>query len=389
MLRSARIWFKDRCAGLLEETAGGGTRFSYDADWQEEIACCFPTARREHRWERGLHPFFEHLGPEGWLREQQARTAHLAQEDDFGLLLAYGSDCIGAVGVTPPEGLLQQPAEIAEAAINPGRTLSGIQKKLLVTRAQNGAFDPAGANGPAPYIAKFNSPAHPDLVRNENLSLRWARAVLGESEVTEFRLGHVSRIDEPALILTRFDRTTRGDKLRLEDFAQILCKPRGRDYAGKYDASYEEVAQVIATHSARPAIDQSRFIKRLILFALIGNCDAHLKNFSLLETPHGLRLSPAYDIVNTAIYEAFDRDLALSIGGRKLSFDALNRETFVTFGTSIGVPDRAIAQIFTQMRRGVARAAALLVPPAAEPPDGFIHRYAEQVNNACLRILEP
>ncbi len=389
MLRMARIWFKDRPAGLLEETAGGGTRFSYTADWQEEVACCFPIAHQEHRWERGLHPFFEHLGPEGWLREQQARTAHLAQEDDFGLLLAYGSDCIGAVGVTPPEDLPQRPAEIAEAAVNPGRTLSGIQKKLLVTRTPNGAFDPAGAAGPAPYIAKFNSQAHPDLVRNEYLSLRWARAVLGEDEVTDFQIGHVSGVNESALILTRFDRTARGGKLRLEDFAQILCKPRGRDYSGKYDASYEEVAQVIATHSARPAIDQSRFFKRLILFALIGNCDAHLKNFSLLETPHGLRFSPAYDIVNTAIYDGFDRDLALSIGGRKLSLDALNHETFVAFGKSIGLPDRAITQTFTQLRRGVARAAALLIPPAAEPPDGFMNRYAEQVNNACIRVLEP
>lgn len=389
MLRTARIWFKDRCAGLLEETAGGGTRFTYGVDWQEEVACCFPVARREHRWERGLHPFFEHLGPEGWLREQQARTAHLAQEDDFGLLLAYGSDCIGAVGVTPPEGLPQHPAEIAEAAVNPGRTLSGIQKKLLVTRASDGSFEPAAATGPAPFIAKFNSEAHPDLVRNEYLSLRWARAVLGENEVTEFQLGHVSGVNESGLILTRFDRTARGGKLRLEDFAQILSKPRGRDYSGKYDASYEEVAQVIAGHSARPAIDQSRFFKRLILFALVGNCDAHLKNFSLLETAQGLRLSPAYDIVNTAIYDRFDRELALSIAGRKLSLDALNRDTFLAFGTSIGLPDRAVTQAFTQLRRGVARGAALLVPSAAEPPDGFIHRYAEQVQNACLRILEP
>jgi serine/threonine-protein kinase HipA len=213
--------------------------------------------------------------------------------------------------------------------------------------------------------------------------------VLGEDEVTDFQIGQVSGVNESALILTRFDRTVRGGKLRLEDFAQILCKPRGRDYSGKYDASYEEVAQVVATHSARPAIDQSRFFKRLILFALIGNCDAHLKNFSLLETPQGLRLSPAYDIVNTAIYDGFDRDLALSISGRKLSLDALNHETFVAFGKSIGLPDRAVTQTFAQLRRGVTRAAALLIPPAAEPPDGFMNRYAEQVNNACIRILDP
>ncbi len=72
----------------------GGTRFAYGDGWTEEIACCFPPTRREHEWENGLHPFFQHIGPEGWLREQQARTAHIDGEDDFGLLLRFGSNII-------------------------------------------------------------------------------------------------------------------------------------------------------------------------------------------------------------------------------------------------------------------------------------------------------
>src|SRR6185312_1154681 len=101
-------------------------------------------------------------------------------------------------------------------------------------------------------------------------------------------------------------------KLRLEDCAQILCKPRGLDYAGKYDAAYEDVADIIKRYSERPEIDLARFFRRLVAFVLIGNCDAHLKNFSLLETAAGLRLSPIYDVLNTAIYDGFDQTLALS-----------------------------------------------------------------------------
>ena len=54
-----------------------------------------------HEWAQGVHPFFQHLGPEGWLREKQTRFGHIFQDDDFGLLLRYGADCIGAVGVRP------------------------------------------------------------------------------------------------------------------------------------------------------------------------------------------------------------------------------------------------------------------------------------------------
>jgi serine/threonine-protein kinase HipA len=57
------------------------------------------------------------------------------------------------------------------------------------------------------------------------------------------------------------------------------------------------------------------------------------------------------------------------------------------FGQRIGLPKRAIEQTFANVQVGVRRAAAHLKPPAGEPPDGFVHRYAEIVSGACLRIL--
>lgn len=387
-LRKAQVLFKDKPAGALEETARGGTRFTYAAGWETPIACAFPILQREHEWPQGLHPYFEHLGPEGWLREKQARVAHIAEEDDFGLLLRYGADCVGAVGIRPFAGQEFKDAPAKEVTPNPGRTVSGIQRKLLVVK-QDKDFTPAGSEGPAPYIAKFNSERErlQSLVRNEFLSLRWSVELLGKDEITEFTLGTVTVVNELALIVTRFDRTPEGGKLQLEDFAQILAKPRGRDFAGKYDASYEDVAAVLKQHSARPEIDLARFFRRLIVFVLLGNCDAHLKNFSLLETATGLRLSPAYDIVNTALYDGFDQTLALSIGGEKLHLDQVTRKHLADFGKRIGLSQRAVDQIFADLLNRTKKAAALLRPPQGEPPDGFVHRFSEIVSRACLRIL--
>ena len=72
--------------------------------------------------------------------------------------------------------------------------------------------------------------------------------------------------NETALIVTRFDRTKDGSKLRLEDFAQILNKPRGRDFSGKYEAAYEDVAAAIKEHSVRAEIDLAKFFRRLVVF---------------------------------------------------------------------------------------------------------------------------
>ena len=385
MVRSAEILFKDAPAGTLTETVGGGTRFVYAPDHTTPIACCLPAAQREHEWPQGLHPFFQHLAPEGWLREEQARTADIAEEDDFGLLLRYGADCIGAVAVINDSGNPPH-APMNTESVNQERTISGVQKKCLVINSDDG-FSPAGPEGPAPYIAKFNSEKLITLVRNEFLTLRWCAAVLGKNEVTEFQLAYVSGINEQALVVTRFDRTADNEKLRQEDFAQILCKPRGRDYRGKYDSSYEEVAGVISEQSSRPQIDLDKLFRRLITFSLVGNCDGHLKNFSLLETPNGLRLSPLYDVVNSVIYEGYDQNLALSIDGKKVPFENITRPLLETFGRSIGLSNKAIDQGFEYLTRQAKKATDIIKPPSGEPPDGFVTRFNEIVSGACLRIL--
>jgi serine/threonine-protein kinase HipA len=389
-LRVAKISFKDRVAGRLEETIGGGTRFVYHDSFVEPIACCLPVSRREHEWQQGVHPFFQHLGAEGWLRERQARIAHIAEEDDFGLLLRYGADCIGAVGVLPI-GEASPPIPLGNEASNPGRTISGVQRKLLVVRDEaSDSYLPAGETGQAPYIAKFNSETIPTLVRNELLSLRWTAAILGEDEVTQFRGDRIAALNELALIVTRFDRTGNGGKLRAEDFAQILAKPRGADYGGKYESSYEEVADVIRTHSARPQIDLARFYRRLIAFVLVANGDAHLKNFTLLERAEGLRLSPAYDVINVGVYagEGFSQNLALAIGGNFISLEAVNRPVLTAFGERIGLSKATIAQAFKDFKSKARRAARTLPNPDDESRDPFGARYSEIVRTGCLRLLE-
>jgi serine/threonine-protein kinase HipA len=386
-LRVADVFYKDQPAGRLEEMAAGGTRFIYAQDWTYPIACSLPVTHREHEWPQGVHPFFQHLGPEGWLRQQQAHVAHVQEQDDFGLLLQFGADCIGAVGVCPPTGATVAPSTFIEATANPGRTVSGVQRKLLVVR-EGGHFAPAAATGDAPFIAKFNSERINTLVRNEALSLRWSAVLLGDNEVNRFEIGDVTTVDEAALIVHRFDRTKEGRKLRLEDFAQILLKPRGTDFGGKYDAAYEDVAAAIKKYSSRPQIDLARFFRRLLVFMLVGNCDAHLKNFSLLETPNGLRLSPAYDILNTALYDGFDQTIALSIDGKKPNLEMVTWDILEKFGFSIGLSQASVDQIFKETKARVEKAAALIVPPHGEPPDGFVNRYSEIVRSACLRILK-
>lgn len=345
---------------------------------------------RDHYWRGGLLPFFEHLAPEGWLRGRQARAGGTANQDDLGLLLNYGADCIGAVGILPADGETPvHPIEediVDEAATTAGRTLSGVQKKLLAYRADDGFRPSVEITDPATHIAKFNREDLPTIVQNEHLSLRLAREILGDAEVTKAGLSKLGEIDGIALLVERFDRDGE-ERLRLEDFAQILNKPRGRTFDGKYEGSYEEAAEVVTRYSARGRIDLDRFFRLVVFNFVLGNADAHLKNFSLLERPEGLRLSPAYDLINTLAYPVYDQITALSIGGKKRQFDTLDHTVVTRFGTDIGLPEAAVRRALEELGRRFAGARTLELGDKVQPDD-FRVQYREIVQTHAQRIFE-
>ena len=122
--------------------------------------------------------------------------------------------------------------------------------------------------------------------------------------------------------MRRFDRTADGTALGFEDMAVLMGLPASR----KYDASYERIAKAILLYCSpeqHPAA-LSQLFDQVVLSCLLGNGDAHLKNFGVLYgDPHDddVRFAPAYDIINTTAYIA-DDGLALLLGGSKSLFAA-------------------------------------------------------------------
>jgi len=372
---------------LLSEISSD-SQFTYAGGWSTDIACALPATRRDHVYRGGLIPFFQHLGPEGWLRGLQARAGGASDQDDFGILLQYGADCIGAVGVLPADGIAPvhnvEGSVTEEAAVTASRTVSGVQRKLLAWHDGSGYRPSVEAGDPATYIAKFNHNDEPTLVQNENLSLTLAREILGEAEITRARPAVIAGIEGLALLVERFDRDGE-ERLRLEDFAQILGKPRGAEFGGKYDSSYEEAASAITAYSARPRLDLDRYFRLVVFNFALGNADAHLKNFSLLEKPEGLRLSPAYDLLNSLLYP-FSRETALAIGGKKREFDTLSRAVLETFGQEIGLPKAAVDLALADLAKRLGDPKTLRFgTPVAE--SDFRARFKQGVEENSRRIF--
>lgn len=380
--RKGEVTYKDQVIGILEETPIGGTNFTYSDQWDKNPIACTLT-KKDIEWKDGLHPFFQNLCPEGWLREEQRKFGKLDSQDDLGFILRFGKDCIGAVGIMPvseTEIDLEQNGAIV-GSIKSNKTISGAQEKLIVYKDRN-KFYPSQNNDPATYIAKFDSNSYPDLVRNEYKCLMLAKAVIGKDKVTDFSSNILD--DRSTLIVKRFDRDG-NIKLKMEEFAQILNKSSRE----KFDSSYEAIGSRILQHSVSPEIDLLLYFKQIIFNIIIGNTDAHLKNFALLETKNGMRLSPAYDLVNTMLYskQGHDSTLALALGGEKLQWSVINRKILSDFGKNIGLKDQAVKFAFNEIKNQIIKSKDILVPLSIEEPDSFNNRYKEIVDSACQRIF--
>lgn len=202
-------------------------------------------------------------------------------------------------------------------------SISGVQDKISL-RIEHNRLTPVDRSGqyilkpvPQTRVPRFQN----DVPANEHLTMQIAKQIF-KITTAENAFLHFSD-GEPAYIVKRFD-VTAGEKLHQEDFCQLLEiseESHGKHY--KYDLSYENAASVIDKFTATPLIQKESFFQTLLFNYLIGNGDAHLKNFSLIETVHGdFILSPLYDALSTTLHFPNEQRTALDL------FDNYETESF-------------------------------------------------------------
>lgn len=188
-------------------------------------------------------------------------------------------------------------------------SISGVQPKLSVIHDRK-SHELIVVERGGIYILKPSTERFESLPENENLCMNIA-ATYG-MEVPPHGLLPLS--DRAlAYVVRRFDRLENGSKLQQEDFQQLLQTD------DKYDRSYERIANFLKKHSSVPGLDLIRLFERGLLFYVLGNGDAHLKNFSLLRRKEvGYQLSPVYDIVSSRLVLPDKKeDMCLSVQGKK------------------------------------------------------------------------
>lgn len=239
--------------------------------------------------------------------------------------------------------------ELAREIVTASTTVTGVQAKLSLDITRSNAGEPqrftiVGLWGR--YILKPQTDRFANLPENEDLTMHMAEAA-GIKTIPHSLIRFAD--GELCYITRRVDRTNKGEKIAMED----MCQLSERLTEDKYKSSYERIAKLIRQYSSAPLLDTVNFWEIIVFSWLTGNADMHLKNFSLFRPGENYMLTPAYDLLSTAIaMPEDDEELALTLNGKKKH---IKREDFEKAMLDSGMDDKAIANIFNRFVKAIPK----------------------------------
>ncbi len=361
MAHELDVWLFEEHIGTLS-LVEGRLNFKYSAEWLAHsksvaLSCSLPLqvgAFDDHK----TRPFFAGLLPEGQMRRLIAQQFQISRQNDFALLDHIGGECAGAVTFTesehpPPHSAIETEVEwlndddlIAILDELPRRpmlagkeglrlSLAGAQDKLPVVFDGSRIGLPRN-NTPSSHILKPAIHAVEDSVSNEHFCLLLAEVMrLKVARSLVYAVG-----DHRFLLVERYDRTrdAMGNPARLhqEDFCQALGVVPEMKYQNEGGPDLSQCFALTRRVTRPSAPHILRLLDYVIFNALIGNHDAHAKNFSLLFTDKGAVLAPLYDVLSTAVYPSLTPKMAMKLGS-KYKFSEVEMRHWEQFASAAGL----------------------------------------------------
>lgn len=364
MAHHMEVWLLGTHIGTLSQIEGR-LSFAYASGVTTALSQSLPI-RPEPFDDRASRPFFAGLLPEGGKRKQIAKTLQVSAQNDYALLESLGGECAGAVtllepGKSPPAPdapldlrwlnaaqLLQVLDEMPLRPMRAGEdglrlSLAGAQDKLPVVLDTDGLRTGLPLNGsPSSHILKPPFAGVDGSVFNEAFCMALAAALKLDVARTQIQTVTVGEQQRHYLLVERFDRqvvaptiaatAASSKRLHQEDFCQALGIVSECKYQNEGGPSLTQAFALLRS-ATRPSAPQTLKLLDCVVFnALIGNHDAHGKNFSLLYTPAGVVLTPLYDALCTAVYPQLTEKMAMKIGSKYKFSEVMARhwEQFAT-----------------------------------------------------------
>lgn len=295
-------------------------RYGDKAKAQSAISLSMPVRVEEYR-HRDLHPIFQMNLPEGYVLEQlRNRLAKTVKVDPMLLLALSGSSApIGRVFVSSDQvnELIQRNAPPATGE-NLDEILAWDGAEDLFAELVDRYILRAGISGVQPKVLvpeRPQTPEHKFTSKTNDLIIKSGRDEFPGLAINEYLCMSIARdagIPVPPFylsqnhklfIMRRFDRDEQLNPLGFEDMTTLMGLSAEQKYSKSYAAIAKAVRVFCSAENQRSSLNQ--LFDSVALSCIVGNGDAHLKNFGVLYSDpvkSDTRLAPAYDIVNTTAY---------------------------------------------------------------------------------------
>ena len=338
-MRRLNVYLNAEPVGTLEQDNNGLLKFRYGMEWLNRpdatpLSRSLPLQSEPFRGKRA-RPFFAGILPEEEPRRKIAAILGISERNDFAMLERIGGECAGAVSLLPENMPPPAPDKLSVRNLNekelqeiitslPRRplmagqdglrlSLAGAQDKLPVLMRGSSIALPLD-NTPSTHIIKPEPERLPGLVANEAYCMTLAKKVGLNAPLVAIRpVG-----GKPCIVVQRYDRIISQEgtvtRVHQEDFCQALGFPPDRKYQQEGGPLVRDCIEMLRDWSTTPVLDIRDFLDGLIFNVLIGNADAHGKNYSLLYSGGGRRLAPFYDLVCTLAWPELSKTPAMKIG---------------------------------------------------------------------------
>jgi len=147
----------------------------------------------------------------------------------------------------------------------------------------------------------------------------------------------------PFLLVERYDRGCDADagvhRIHQEDFCQALGVPPETKYASEGGPNFKDCFELLRRVSEQPRTEILKLLDAAFFNLIVGNADAHGKNFSILYDEEGSRMAPLYDLLSTVAYPDLSPKMAMRIGKRATlaEMDTDGQAFFTETGVGIGL----------------------------------------------------
>jgi serine/threonine-protein kinase HipA len=260
-------------------------------------------------------------------------------------------------------------------------SLAGVQDKIAVRVDAGGNISLPLGLAPSTHILKPAIATWAGIVSNEAYCMRLAQgAGLAAAETTAQQVE-----DIPYLLSRRYDRTSDEHgvvrRLHQEDFCQALGIPSEIKYQAEGGPGVKDCFALLRAASSNPVQDLLALLDAVIFNLLVGNNDAHAKNYALLYGADGnRRLAPLYDLVSTVYYTEIDNTLAMKLGG-VTNPDRVSGKALEAFARDAGLAPAGVKRRAVDLADRLRR-----LTETIDQPDETAEKLAALIAQRCERF---